>query len=181
MLENQQESAWTHAEERYQVGQEVRGVVTRQAQFGVFVQVEPGIEGIIYAFELGPGALASLAPGEEVQLYIKDVDAHKKRLELSLERESTPGLLAERDLPPAARREARREELPDDPFGAAWSELTARRERQLCPTCQRPVLGSWGYCVYCGSTLQRRCPVCGTAQPDLPGAHYCYECGQVLG
>lgn len=180
MDEQQSVNAWADAEARYRTGQEVRGVVTRAAQFGVFVRVEPGIEGILYTFELGPGpgAMAGFAPGQEVLLYVKDVDARKKRLELSLENQSVPGLLSEREVPAEARRKTPPE--PPGPLQSSPSEALGGWGKQNCPTCQRPVQHPWKYCVYCGGTLQRRCPACGTTQPDLPDARYCCECGTLL-
>lgn len=180
MDEQQSVNAWADAEERYRAGQEVRGVVTRVAQFGVFVRVEPGIEGILYTFELGPGpgAMAAFAPGQEVRLYVKDVDVRRKRLELGLENQPVPGLVSEQAVPD----EARRKTLPELP-GATQSfprETPGGREEHRCPTCQRAVQSTWRYCVYCGGNLQRRCPACGTAQPDLPDARYCCECGKLL-
>ncbi len=185
LADQRQEDAWAGVEERYRVGQEARGIVTRLAPFGVFVQLEPGIEGILYTFELGPGtgALARFAPGEEVRVYIKDIDPRKRRLELGLEAPSMPVPLAERELPPAARRETLPDEWlnPASPAQPLFSQLTSQRNERLCPSCQRPAQESWNYCVYCGETLQRRCPTCGTIQPDLPGARYCCECGRRLG
>ena len=183
MDDQQPVNAWANAETRYQAGQAVQGVVTRVAQFGVFVQVEPGIEGILYAFELGQGAgaMAAFAPGQVVQLYVKAIEARKKRLELSLENQPMPGLLAEHEMPPAARRKTRtRSDALPQPVQLLFPEIPARPNESGCPTCQRPVQASWKYCVYCGGTLQSRCPACGTIQPDLPEARYCCECGELL-
>lgn len=181
MDDQRKADAWAGAEERYHVGQEARGVVTRLAQFGVFVQLEPGIEGILYTFELGPGAgaLTRFAPGQEVRVYVKDIDPRKKRLELGLEAQTMPGLLAERELPAEARRKTPPDELLRS-VPPSLAPIAPRLSGQLCPSCQRPVQESWKYCVYCGGTLQSRCPVCATIQPDLPEARYCCECGSVL-
>lgn len=180
MNEQQPVNAWADVEERYRAGQEIQGVVTRVAHFGVFVRIEPGIEGILYSFELGPnpGALAGFAPGQQVQVYVKDVDARKRRLELSLENQPMPGLLREREVPADARRKTP-PEVPES-VQLPLPEAPGRRDEQNCPTCQRAVQFTWKYCVYCGGTLQRRCLDCGTAQPDLPDARYCRECGKLL-
>lgn len=171
---------WERAEERYQVGQEVRGVVTRVAQFGVFVQLEPGLEGILYTFELGntPAALAGFVPGQEMQLFVKSVDSRKKRLELSLSSSPLPLPLDEHALPAELRRVAPADEfsgmlppLPDFPNDAGAVVAAS------CPTCQRQVQHTWKFCVYCGGSLRRRCPACGTTQPDLADARFCFECG----
>jgi len=177
--QQQPANRWADVEVRYQPGQEVRGTVTRVAQFGVFVQVEPGIEGIVYAFELGqgPSALAGFAPGQEMQLYVKSIDAGRRRMELSLGNQPVPGLLPEHELPPAARRK----NLTGEPLWPAPllpPEAPARPGESSCPTCQREVQATWKYCVYCGGSLQRQCLACGAAQPDLPGARYCHACGR---
>ncbi len=182
MDDQQPINAWVHAEGRYQFGQEVQGTISRITQLGVFVQVEPGIEGIIYAFELGsgPSALTNFAPGQEMQLYVKGIDASRKRLELSLSNDPIPGLLDERLLPPTAYRRALPDEqswpLPD--LLSATPANTSNRHNPACPTCQRQTQPTWKFCVYCGGSLQRSCPACGSTQPDLPDAHYCYECGK---
>lgn len=181
MDEQQPANAWANAEARYQPGQQVRGTVTRVAQFGVFVQVEPGIEGIVYAFELGqgPSALVGVAPGQEMQLYVKSIDASRRRLELSPENQPMPGLMAERELPPDARRKS----LPDElswPKPQLPPETPVRQNELSCPTCQRGVQATWKHCVYCGGSLRHHCPACGAAQPNLPEARYCYECGKQM-
>ncbi|HEX7735165.1 MAG TPA: zinc ribbon domain-containing protein [Ktedonobacteraceae bacterium] len=173
---------WEHAEERYQAGQEVRGVVTRVAQFGVFVQVEPGLEGIVYSFELGntPAALAGFTPGQEMQLFVKSIDPSRKRLELSLTTNPMPLPLEERVLPPAARRsmpvDKQPGSIPSFPLPDALGGARAMAS-PACPTCQRQIQSPWKFCVYCGGALHRRCPACGTIQPDLPDARFCCECG----
>lgn len=168
-VESQLPGAWADADARYRPGQEVHGLVTRVAHFGMFVQVEPGVEGIVYAFELGPGAPAGFLPGQQVQLYVKDVDARKRRLELSPQPQLPPGLLREQEIPADVRR------TPSAPVPGEPASGT-----QPCPTCLRPVQPTWKYCVYCAGALQRRCPACGTTQPDLAGARYCCECGTQL-
>ncbi len=180
MDEQQSSSAWSGAEERYQSGQEVQGTVTRVAQFGVFVQVEPGLEGIIYTFEFGNGpfALAGIAPGQELKLYVKSVDAGRKRLELSLNKEAPlPGLLDERLLPPDTRL-SRRPPATSWPPPATLPPAQTSAPALNCPSCQRQVQAGWKFCVYCGGSLQRRCPTCGSTQADLPDARFCHECGQ---
>jgi transcriptional accessory protein Tex/SPT6 len=176
-LEKQPPDAWENAEARYQVGQRVQGVVARVAQFGIFLAVEPGIEGVLYAFELGTGALAGFEPGRKVQLFVKDVDVRRRRLELTLEEQPAPGLFSEREVPTEVRRRAA---TPTSELVQVASEAAGGSSQAHCPTCQRAVLLTWRYCVYCAGTLQRRCPACGTAQPDLAGARYCCECGRSL-
>ena len=46
------ESPWKRAGEKYHVGATVRGVVSRIAEFGAFVRLEPGVEGLVHISEL---------------------------------------------------------------------------------------------------------------------------------
>lgn len=186
MDEQQAIDAWKDAEQRYQPGQQVWGVVTRVTHFGVFARVEPGLEGVIYAFEIGngPTALAAFVPGQEVTLYVSAIDASRKRLELSLQNNLTPGLLGPPALPPEIRahRSASGGTQSWPPL-LPPPDLTLKSEdasQASCPACQRAIQTGWKFCVYCGRSLQRRCAACGTLQPDLPDARYCCECGQAL-
>lgn len=80
-----QSNPWSDVENRYQPGQPVTGKVTRLTHFGLFVEVEPGLEGVVYTFELGqgPAALTAFVPDQQVQFYVKSIDIAHKRLELS--------------------------------------------------------------------------------------------------
>lgn len=169
---------WLDADVRYQPGQQVEGMVTRIAPFGVFVQVEPGLEGVIYTFELGkgPSALAGLTSGQKMLLYIKSVDKARKRLELSLHTDAIPGLLKESEVPLALLRS----KLPAEEQPGEIPLPQLARDERLCPACLRAIQSGWKYCVYCGGGLRRHCPACDCEQPELPGACYCYECGHFL-
>jgi hypothetical protein len=180
-------NAWADAEQRYQAGQEVSGIVTRIAQFGVFVQVEPGVEGILYAFELGsgPAVLAGFTPGQEMTLYVKNIDVSRKRLELCLHNDPVPGPVDELTLPPlpfeGRQKRSGQFNAQSWPLLPSLPDLSAdpqSADHPDCPACQRAVQAGWKFCVFCGGTLQRRCSTCGSLQPDLPDARYCYECGQ---
>ncbi len=184
--ESGEHNPWHDAEARYQPGQEVRGSVTRVTHFGIFVQVEPGLAGVIYTFELGPSpaAVAAFVPGQELCAYVKGIDVGRKRLELSLGQQSAPGLLEERALPVERRRGKSPDELswstPQPQVLSHLLDAPPERRERICPTCQRPTQNGWKYCVYCGGSLRRHCPLCGSVQPDLPDARYCCECGNVF-
>ncbi len=199
-----EQDPWQDAETRYTPGQAVQGSVSRVTHFGVFVQVEPRLEGIVYTFELGTST-AAFTLDQQMQLYIKSIDPGKKRLELSLHPPSTLSPLLVDTLPPTLRQEARTNNqvppafspLPTLPgIAANWmpplptrtsNQLTdmpflpeIRANHQQCPTCQNEVQASWKYCVYCRTQLRYVCPDCSTSQPILPAARYCCECGQEL-
>jgi small subunit ribosomal protein S1 len=78
---------WAAVAERYQPGQVCRGRVTRVAPFGVFVELEPGIQGLLPSSEAGLPHGADLkkvfAPGSDVDVVVLEVDADGRRIRLS--------------------------------------------------------------------------------------------------
>jgi small subunit ribosomal protein S1 len=79
---------WSKAGETYKAGQLLSGRVTRVATFGVFVELEPGVEGLIPASETGIGRDGDLKKafpiGKDLQFVVSDVDAGARRIRLSL-------------------------------------------------------------------------------------------------
>jgi small subunit ribosomal protein S1 len=79
---------WSKAGETYKAGQLFSGRVTRVADFGVFVELEPGVDGLIPASETGIGRDGDLKKafpiGKDVQFVVTDVDAGARRIRLSL-------------------------------------------------------------------------------------------------
>lgn len=80
---------WTLAEEKYKTGDRVRGKVTRLAEFGAFVELEPGVEGLIRMSDLTWSRKARkpsdvLKTGELVEAVVTSVKAEERRIGLSL-------------------------------------------------------------------------------------------------
>jgi small subunit ribosomal protein S1 len=80
---------WDAVAGKYNVGERVRGTVTRVAEFGAFVELEPGIEGLIHVSEMSWGkkmrsASTLVKPGEIVDAVILGVNAGERRLSLGL-------------------------------------------------------------------------------------------------
>ena len=80
---------WDAVAGKYNVGERVRGTVTRVAEFGAFVELEPGIEGLIHVSEMSWGkkmrsASTLLKPGEIVDAVILGVNAGEHRMSLGL-------------------------------------------------------------------------------------------------
>ncbi len=73
---------WKSIEERYQSGTTVSGTVSRVEPFGVFVNVEPGIDGLIHSSKLEPGQ--QLSRGEKITVHVESVDSEQRRMSLSL-------------------------------------------------------------------------------------------------
>jgi small subunit ribosomal protein S1 len=84
-----QEDPWSNIETRYSVGQKLKGRVTNIADYGAFVELEPGVEGLIHVSEMSwtkknvhPGKIVSTS--QEVEVQVLEVDASKRRISLGL-------------------------------------------------------------------------------------------------
>jgi len=84
-----QPNPWRSVEDRYQVGQIVNGTVTHVVDFGAFVRVEDGLEGLIHVSELsgdeGRNPHDVLRPGDVVSVQILSVDGGRRRMGLRLQ------------------------------------------------------------------------------------------------
>lgn len=113
-------SPWQNVESKYAVGNRAKGTVSRTMDFGAFVKLEPGVEGLIHISELGHGrvfrASDVVSEGQEVEVKILSVDAENQRISLSLKALMTapvkPGQqkVADEDmpLPPGAPKPPKR-------------------------------------------------------------------------
>lgn len=88
-LKQLQKHPWDDVAEKFKTGNRVRGTVTRLADFGAFVELEPGIEGLIHLSEMSwakkvhkPGDI--LKPGDIVETVILGVNAGERRISLGL-------------------------------------------------------------------------------------------------
>jgi len=88
-LKQLQPEPWATVPERYQTGQRVSGTVTRLQDFGAFVEIEPGIEGLIHISEMSwakkvrhPGDM--LKQGERVDAVILAIKPEERRISLGL-------------------------------------------------------------------------------------------------
>ncbi len=83
-----QEHPWTDAETRFAVGSLVQGTVTRIAEFGAFVRIATGVEGLVHVSELAHRRVQSVSSvvneGDSVSVKILSVDTEKQRISLSL-------------------------------------------------------------------------------------------------
>ena len=80
---------WDAVADKYKTGERVRGTVTRVMDFGAFVELEPGVEGLIHVSEMSwvkkvkkPSDLVK--PGETVEAVILGVNASERRMSLGL-------------------------------------------------------------------------------------------------
>lgn len=82
------DSPWTHAAAKYPVNSVVQGTVTKIMEFGAFVQLEPGIEGLVHISELSSKrvwrATDVVQPGQEIEAIVLAIDAEAQRISLSM-------------------------------------------------------------------------------------------------
>ena len=93
-LKQLQPEPWETAPQRYQLNQRVRGRVTRVAEFGAFVELEPGVEGLIHISEMSWGKKVRIAsdivkPGEIVDAVILGIKPEERRISLGLKQTLT--------------------------------------------------------------------------------------------
>ena len=80
---------WEGAEAKYPVGAKLTGRVTNITEYGAFVELEPGIEGLVHVSEMSwtkknvhPGKIVSTS--QEVDVIVLEVDSEKRRISLGL-------------------------------------------------------------------------------------------------
>lgn len=80
---------WEGITEKYPVGKKIKGTVTNITDYGAFVEIEPGIEGLIHVSEMSwtkknvhPGKI--LSTSQEVEVVVLEVDPAKRRISLGL-------------------------------------------------------------------------------------------------
>lgn len=98
---------WANIAEKYQAGQKIAGKVSSLTDFGAFVELEKGVEGLVHISDLTwsrklvhPKKI--LSPGQEVVVTILDVNPSTKRISLGLKQASpTPSRSSSRSSAPA--------------------------------------------------------------------------------
>jgi small subunit ribosomal protein S1 len=86
-IKNLREDPWFSVQARYFLGQVVAGKVVSRTDFGVFVEIEEGVEGLVHMSEMvqnGEGEWEEIyAMGKSVQVEIRRIDQHDRRISLS--------------------------------------------------------------------------------------------------
>ena len=82
------ENPWQRVAEEFAVGKVVPGKVIKLMDFGAFVEIAPGIEGLVHVSEVSHSRISRvssvLKPGEEVQVKVLSIDQAKRRISLSI-------------------------------------------------------------------------------------------------
>lgn len=88
-LKQLEDDPWSGVARRYPQGTRLFGKVTNIADYGAFVELEPGIEGLVHVSEMdwtnknvAPGKVVAL--GDEVEVMVLDIDEDKRRISLGM-------------------------------------------------------------------------------------------------
>jgi small subunit ribosomal protein S1 len=88
-MKQTQEDPWNHVDEAYPIGKRVRGKVMSLTEYGAFVELEAGVEGLIHVSEMSwtkkikhPSKMLEI--GSETECQVLEVDARAKRISLGL-------------------------------------------------------------------------------------------------
>ncbi len=84
---------WRDAAANLKEGQRVKGTITRLQPFGAFVEIAPGVEGLLHISELGAGKRINhpkdvVSPGQQVELSILRIDTAERKIALSMNESS---------------------------------------------------------------------------------------------
>lgn len=81
-------SPWEKLADEFSIGSTVNGKVTRIQDFGAFVELIPGVEGLVHVSELSPNRVRSVRevvkPGQDVEVQILSIDPDEQRVSLSM-------------------------------------------------------------------------------------------------
>ncbi|MBA4543122.1 MULTISPECIES: 30S ribosomal protein S1 [Thermoactinomyces] len=87
-IKETQEGPWEQVQKHIQIGDVVTGKVKRLASFGAFVEVYPGVEGLVHVSQISRRHVATpaevLEEGQEVQVKVLDMQPEQKRISLSM-------------------------------------------------------------------------------------------------
>jgi small subunit ribosomal protein S1 len=91
---------WDAVAEKYPAGTKISGKIVSLTEYGAFIELEPGVEGLIHVSEMSwtrkvrhPSKIVQL--GQEVEAVVKDLDVERKRISLSMkEAEPNPWRIA---------------------------------------------------------------------------------------
>lgn len=104
---------WTGATAKYEISSVVEGIVEKREQFGIFIQLEPGITGLMPNGNIAnaekPATYEGLKPKETVMVMIADVDEDKRRITLA---------------------------SPDQKEGGDWKQYAAREKKTKAGTLE---------------------------------------------
>jgi len=124
-LKQTQEDPWQKVLNEYKQGDVLEGKVTKVVAFGAFIEIVPGVEGLVHISELAehhvetPGEVVT--PGEEKWVRILEIDEERRRISLSIKRAET-GNTAFSDLIPDELKQQAQAAREEDAAAAGQPE-----------------------------------------------------------
>ncbi len=89
-IKQTQADPWESVSQRYEVGKEISGVITNVTDFGVFVELEEGIEGLIHVSEISKENVKNPKDhyqfGEKITAKVMNINSDERRIGLSIKR-----------------------------------------------------------------------------------------------
>jgi small subunit ribosomal protein S1 len=132
------DNPWNQVTTKFPIGSKVKGTVSKLMQFGAFVKLAPGVEGLIHISELGHGRVFRtsdvLSEGQEVEVKVLSVDPDAQRISLSLKAL----------LPPPEKPEHKRPEPPPPPQPTPEELKRAQRRREAAAQLKGGIGGPSG-------------------------------------
>lgn len=110
---------WDSASEQFHIGDIVSGEVKRLVNFGAFVEIAPGVEGLVHISQISHKHIGTpfevLKEGQTVQVKILDLSASEKRASLSIKETEEAPAPAPKSEKPSKGSSVRKEDLGDNP------------------------------------------------------------------
>ncbi len=133
---------WEGIAAQYANGNKFTGKVMRKSEFGWFIELQPGVEGLLHVSQLAPGMKAEdpkLAPGEMLEGWVREVDLARRRISLALgkRRRATPGRASRPSTPRAPRSPARSRRSRSSALSSCWSPASPASSRRRRWDCRR--------------------------------------------
>jgi small subunit ribosomal protein S1 len=117
-LKQTQEDPWRRVLDEYKPGDALEGKVTKVVAFGAFVEIVPGVEGLVHISELAEHHVENpsevVSPGDQVWVRILEIDENRRRISLSVKRAEAQNLPLRDLMPPELTGEARQEPAPEE-------------------------------------------------------------------
>jgi small subunit ribosomal protein S1 len=109
-LKQTQEDPWRKVLDEYRQGEVLEGKVTKVVAFGAFVEIIPGVEGLVHISELAEHHVENpsevVSPGDQVWVRILEIDESRRRISLSVKRAESQNLPLKDLMPPELTGEA---------------------------------------------------------------------------
>ena len=97
-----QPEPWQIIDEKYKIEQVIDGVVVQIKEYGAFVELEPGLDGLVHISEIAHKRVTNihdeLSIGQKVQAKILDIDKERRRISLSIKETIEPSIMEDDDV-----------------------------------------------------------------------------------